>query len=345
MYQISTDSLPALYAKLSENAALYLPIENNGHVQFDRWHSEAAVRFDRLLTALPPKSLFFPQSETLCAYKREGKTIDIIDTHREDEPFVVMGVRACDAASLGILDRVFLSDPADSFYQNRREHGIVVSMACGEPDDTCMCGVFGINAAEPAGDIAAWLFSGTLYWKSLTEKGDALTASLTKLLEPAADDAEAIVSAYKRDITARIEQLPMQHLRPDGIDGTLRDVFDAPQWAELSKACLGCGSCTFVCPTCHCYDIRDYDTGHEVRRFRCWDSCMYSDFTLMAHGNPRTSQIERFRQRFMHKLVYFPANHDGALACVGCGRCIGKCPVSMNIAKVIRALGGERHGD
>jgi Fe-S oxidoreductase len=69
---------------------------------------------------------------------------------------------------------------------------------------------------------------------------------------------------------------------------------------------------------------------------------MYSDFTLMAHGNPRTSQIERFRQRFMHKLVYYPANNDGLYACVGCGRCIGKCPVSMNIAKVIRKLGGGR---
>jgi heterodisulfide reductase subunit C len=66
---------------------------------------------------------------------------------------------------------------------------------------------------------------------------------------------------------------------------------------------------------------------------------MYSDFTLMAHGNPRVSQLERFRQRFMHKLIYFPANNDGIHACVGCGRCLAKCPVSMNITKVIKALG------
>ena len=69
---------------------------------------------------------------------------------------------------------------------------------------------------------------------------------------------------------------------------------------------------------------------------------MYSDFTLMAHGTPRPNQLERFRQRFMHKLVYFPANNEGMYSCVGCGRCVNKCPVSMNIAKVIKALGEDK---
>ena len=41
----------------------------------------------------------------------------------------------------------------------------------------------------------------------------------------------------------------------------------------------------------------------------------------------------------MHKLVYFPANNDGAYSCVGCGRCLNKCPISMNIVKVIKTLG------
>ena len=97
----------------------------------------------------------------------------------------------------------------------------------------------------------------------------------------------------------------------------MQEIFDSPKWEELYKPCLACGTCTFVCPTCQCYDIRDYDTGKGIRRFRCWDSCMYSDFTLMAHGNNRKSQKERFRQRFMHKLVYYPENNDGLFSCVG----------------------------
>ena len=128
-------------------------------------------------------------------------------------------------------------------------------------------------------------------------------------------------------------------LAGDTSEQELLELFNSPKWAELSESCLGCGTCTFVCPTCQCYDIREFDTGSEVKRFRCWDSCMYSDFTKMAHGNPRVSQLERFRQRFMHKLVYFPENNGGEIGCVGCGRCLSKCPISMNIVKVAKSLG------
>ena len=120
---------------------------------------------------------------------------------------------------------------------------------------------------------------------------------------------------------------------------------DDPKWKELSDACLGCGTCTFSCPTCQCYDIKDFNTGNGVQRYRCWDSCMYSDFTMMAHGNNRNSQMQRFRQRFMHKLVYYPVNNNGMFSCVGCGRCVEKCPSSLNIVKVIKAFenqGGEK---
>jgi len=46
----------------------------------------------------------------------------------------------------------------------------------------------------------------------------------------------------------------------------------------------------------------------------------------------------------MHKLVYYPANNDGKFGCVGCGRCLVKCPISMNIVKVMKCL-GEADGE
>ena len=139
-----------------------------------------------------------------------------------------------------------------------------------------------------------------------------------------------------------MKKLPLAGLNTDAFGGgKTEELFDRPEWAELSESCLGCGTCTFVCPTCQCYDIKDFETGHGVKRYRCWDSCMYSDFTKMAHGNPRLTQLERFRQRFMHKLVYFPANNSGEFGCVGCGRCLNKCPISMNIVKVMKTLKGE----
>jgi len=197
--------------------------------------------------------------------------------------------------------------------------------------------VFGIDLAEPEGDARAWVLDGELYLKAMTEKGEALLKELDG--EEVDDNA---LDAAKADARAKMAQNPLADLDLTGLDGDhMMEMFNAPEWKALSKACLGCGACTYVCPTCQCYDIRDFDTGSGIQRFRCWDSCMFSDFTLMAHGNPRRTQLERFRQRFMHKLSYFPANNDGIYACVGCGRCVGKCPMHVNIAKVIRALGGK----
>ena len=180
------------------------------------------------------------------------------------------------------------------------------------------------------------MIEDSLYWKSLTEKGEALTKSVESLLE---DTDDAKVEAQKNTIRSIVEKLPYSDLSLEGWGGdALSEKFDSEIWNELYKPCLACGTCTFVCPTCQCYDIKDYNTGNGVQRYRCWDSCMYSDFTMMAHGNNRTSQMQRFRQRFMHKLVYFPANNDGTYSCVGCGRCVDKCPASLNIVKVIKAF-------
>ena len=179
-----------------------------------------------------------------------------------------------------------------------------------------------------------------LYLSPLTEKGEAFVESIKDLLVSADD---AVVEADKALIKAKIAKLPLASLKPADLRDKQLETFESEAWAELSQSCLGCGSCTFVCPTCQCYDIRDFDTGHEVKRFRCWDSCMYSDFTLMAAENPRHTQLERFRQRFMHKLVYFPMNNDGVYGCVGCGRCLKKCPVSLNIVKVMKRIGGVKN--
>ena len=157
---------------------------------------------------------------------------------------------------------------------------------------------------------------------------------------------EAVVEAQKAQTRAIVEKLPYMNLSLEGWNGeALNEKFNSPLWEKLYKGCLACGTCTFVCPTCQCYDIKDYNTGNGVQRYRCWDSCMYSDFTMMAHGNNRTSQLQRYRQRFMHKLVYFPANNDGMYSCVGCGRCVEKCPSSLNIVKVIKAFAAENKSE
>ena len=338
MLKISLSKIQELFAAIAADEALYIPADHAGQPEFMRW-SEGMAMTDALNTVRSAKDFFFPQTEDLVSFKMEGKSIEIIDPRTETEDFVVFGVRACDVRSFSILDRVFLVDPVDSYYANRREHGTIVSMACSRPAETCFCHSFGIDAAEPEGDAVCWKTEDALYIRANTEKGEKLLEKLRPIMEEA---DEAPVKAQQEKTREILGKLPLSSFTTEKFGGdVLLKVFNSEQWKSLSESCLGCGTCTFVCPTCQCYDIRDFKTGSGVKRFRCWDSCMYSDFTLMASGNPRTSQLERFRQRFMHKLVYFPANNDGIYGCVGCGRCLSKCPISMNIVKVAKCLEGE----
>ena len=335
MKKIARTDLPALFASISGKKNLYVPAEDGaGQAKFTLW-AEGITLTDKLNTVRSAKDLFFPQVENIVNFKISGKAMEIIENRDPAEPFVVFGVRACDCRSFDILDSVFLSDPVDTFYQTRRENGLVITMACSRPAETCFCGAFGIDAANPAGDITCWLDEESLYWRANTQKGEALTAELSMLAD--CDDA-AVASAQEstREILAK---LPLNDLDLSGFESEkLLELFNSNVWSELSESCLGCGTCTFVCPTCQCYDVQDFDDGKQVRRFRCWDSCMYSDFTMMAHGTNRPTQKERFRQRFMHKLVYYPSNNNGVFGCVGCGRCLQKCPIHMNIVKVAKKL-------
>ena len=341
MYQIAKEKLPELFRKITQTQELYLPVETCGQVNYAPWSEDANVDLDTLKTVKSAKDAFFPQSENLYTCYRDGKKISITPQALQEQPFVVFGMKACDLRGVEVLDKVFLADPVDTFYEARRDHGTIVAMACHEPEDSCFCNVFGIDCAEPKADVAIWTAGEILYWKAQSEKGEALTDLVKDLLAEAADGEEK-VEAEKARIHKTVEALPYMQLSLDGWGkDVLEEKFHSPLWEKLYRPCLACGTCTFVCPTCQCSDIKDYDTGHGIQRYRCWDSCMYSDFTMMAHGNNRTSQMQRFRQRFMHKLVYFPANNDGMFSCTGCGRCVEKCPQSLNIVKVIKAFAAQ----
>ena len=335
MKKILRSDLPALFSAISAGKQLYIPADDpTGQAKFTLWQEGVALS-EKLNTVRSAKDLFFPQVENIVNFKVSGKKMEILERNDEVQTFAVFGVRACDCRSFDILDSVFLSEPADTFYKTRRENGTGITMACSRPAETCFCGAFGIDAADPKGDVTCWMDETWLYWRANTQKGEALTDSLA-ILQECGEDAADVVKENTRKI---LNKLPLNGLDLSGFESEkLMELFSSDVWGELSESCLGCGTCTFVCPTCQCYDVQDFDNGREVCRFRCWDSCMYSDFTMMAHGTNRPTQKERFRQRFMHKLVYYPSNNNGVFGCVGCGRCLQKCPIHMNIVKVAKKL-------
>ncbi len=346
MKKIAVTELNSVFRAIAENADLFLPVKKSGQTDFCKWEEGDKVDLHKLKTTKSAKNAFFPQIQDLVKFQVSGKEITVEDPALPDKKQVIFGVKACDAASFDILDMAFTEDFPDTFYSARRENTTIVSLACNKPDEACFCKVYGIDASEPKGDVVSWIVGDTLYLQPITDKGNALVESLSDLLSDADEKDVSAVEEKKAEIKEIIDRLPYSHLNLKGFDGEhLMEKFNSEKWGELASACLGCGTCTFVCPTCQCYDIKDFKTNKGVRRFKCWDSCMYSDFTLTAGGQPRPTQMQRYRQRFMHKLVYFPSNHGGVYSCVGCGRCVQKCPQMLNIVKVIKVLGEKKDNE
>ena len=250
MKKVSRENLDALFAAIAEAKKLYLPVadstDEKRSAKYTVWTPKTKYASEAVNTVRSAKDFFFPQVENMVNFKVNGKKIEVDDIRTECEDFVIFGVRACDAASFKILDSVYLSEPVDTFYQNRREHGVVMTMSCTKPSETCFCSVFGIDAAEPAGDVSCWMTDDAVLMQANTEKGEALLASLP-MLEDAADDA---AEESKAKTKAILEKLPLKNLSTDSFGGDkLMELFNSDKWAGLSEACLGCGTCTFVCPS------------------------------------------------------------------------------------------------
>jgi sulfhydrogenase subunit beta (sulfur reductase) len=171
--------------------------------------------------------------------------------------------------------------------------------------------------------------------RALTDKGE-------KLLEKAGinKDADSNIQkkthALKEEAEKKISSsVPTDKLREKKVN----DLFNAPFWDDVAFACINCGTCTFLCPTCWCFDIQDEITKKRGDRIRNWDSCMFPLFTLHASGhNPRSEKVQRVRQRFMHKLKYYVDKYNDGVACVGCGRCVKYCPVNIDIRDVFKLM-------
>ena len=331
--KVSLAKLDEFFSAIAHSERLYLPVDTTAGAEYKEW-AEGTKWSDALNTVRSAKDFFFPQTENLMDFKMQDKKIELIDTRRETEDFVVFGVRACDARAFRVLDNVFLAEPVDTYYQNRRKHGTIVTVACTRPVETCFCGTFDIDPANADGDVNAYKAEDALYLQAVTEKGEKLLETLASVTE---DADEKPVEEQKALIKERMAKLPLAELRPDafGKDKT-SEFFNAPEWKDLYQACLGCGTCTFVCPTCQCFNISDEGDPLEGRRLRSWDNCMSPLFTREASGhNPRTAKALRMRNRVSHKYWYAPDYSDGRFACTGCGRCIKQCPVSLDIREIV----------
>jgi len=331
------EKLSTLIAALQAGYRVLAPMEHQGGLRFAPVDDPDRVRLNYRNTPTSPKAAFFPQVECMMRFSRELASHNVVTSVPVDTtPTVLLGVRPCDARALLLLDSIFGQGPyTDPYYCARRENTVIVGLACTRPRSTCFCHAFGSGPYDVKGSDVLLEDAGDAYIvRSASDRGAALLEGLEGL-QPA--DSEHLARAKEAQAASEAQLTPVEPVT--GIESALGDLFEHPTlWRDVSAKCLACGTCTYICPECHCFNIDDrvlFDGGERVR---AWDSCMYPEFTVHASGhNPRPDQAARWRQRVMHKFEYLPRN-VGMYGCVGCGRCVVSCPVRLDIRQVLDAV-------
>ena len=332
--KIAKNEVVSLLDSLIREYKVFAPVKRDSFVVFQEIHSGSEARLDYTNSKKPPKEIFFPQCEVLFTYDLHGEGLGIEEPAFEEKR-VIFGIRPCDARSLVILDDIFNSEEyKDVYYIDKREKTLVIAIGCNQPSSTCFCTSLGGGPFSRDGSDLLLVDIGEEYVaQAISKKGEKFLKKHKEFKE-----ADEHSLSLMRNVVETAEALIKSKVAAGEIKAKLDGMFDDSFWDLLHEKCLGCAVCTYLCPTCHCFDIIDEAADQRGERVRIWDSCAFPMFTLEASGvNPRPSSKERTRQRIMHKFKYFVDNH-GRAACVGCGRCIKECPVNLDIRAVLASI-------
>lgn len=310
----------------AEKTNVIAPCDVDGHVLYRPVALSEEVLFDYERPELSAKDYLLPATEVILRVEQRGKDVELEEV-LPDHQQVLFGIRPCDAHGFLALDALFLDEePVDEIYRHHRQRSVLVGLACPQMWEGCFCTSMG-GAPDDATHLDVLLreVDGGYAVEAVTEKGAVLLEGLD--VEERAGQAPASVSeAESVPVTAPEEWRPL---------------FEDEMWRRHGERCLSCRICTYVCPTCRCFDVVDRTTEvhpglTRMERLRVWDACTSTHYRRVAGGhNSRPTRSDRLRNRFYCKFCYYPEDF-GPLGCVGCGRCIVSCPVDIDITEVMR---------
>jgi sulfhydrogenase subunit beta (sulfur reductase) len=335
---LAKDKLDAFLQGLCRDHDLFAPVMKDGKVNWAPVATAAEALWEFSNTEMSPKDFFFPQTECMMRFKNVLGDPEGMIMHAEPalaKPRVLLNIRPCDAKAFQVLDMIFVQDEMtnDLYWRDKREKTTLIGLACNNPCPTCFCTTVGSNPHGTTGlDVLLTDIGDKLVAEALTPKGEALVKDLPEVARHDLFEAGELKKAAEAKITGGVAL--------DKINARqVMELYDAPLWDRVMESCLNCGTCTFCCPTCHCFDIQDETQGADGRRVRNWDYCMSWLFTMHGTGhNPRGTKKDRVRQRFMHKFKYIPVKRGGEIGCVGCGRCVQLCPVNIDVRQVVNDM-------
>lgn len=328
---LDTKNLKKFFASIGRQARVRGPVAGASGVELADITPTSDISLAYANFKLPFKREFFPQCEVISRF--DGTVV------KEESPgsgaTVYFGIRPCDARSVALLDKVFVDERyADPYYRQRRDNAVIVTLACNEPAATCFCVSTGGGPASKTGaDVIGYQLKQAMLFEPVTKKGEGFIKKNAKLFRAPSPKELQEQQKFESGKASR-----MQAVAVSGAHAALGKKSDPSFWEGVAQTCLGCGACTFLCPTCHCFDLYDEKQGSGSARVRLHDACMFASFVREASGhNPRAKKGERMRQRIMHKFSFAPENFSEVF-CVGCGRCVAACPSNIDVRETITEL-------
>ena len=334
--KLNKKSLFPFLNAISEDCDLWAPVikGRDKHVfKLIEDFSQIDLNFTR--TILPPKKIFLPPSFNI--YKAYEKKYEPDYSHTQKK--ILFGIHPCDINGLLIMDSFYSYMYEDPYYVKSRRNTLILGHSCW-PDEHCFCKSTNTHIVEEGYDLFFTdLGFDYLVWIG-SSKGDDLIRLKPDFFEEniTNKDIQTFIEwreERNKDFKTEINFSSM----PDLMELKYRD----PLWDKLGRACLACGSCSNVCPTCNCYNVGDRPILGEKASdiIRCWDACTLENYSGIAGGeNFRKERSARIKLYYTHKLQAYISKY-GKPACVGCGRCVETCPVDINTKSVAHALDGN----
>ncbi len=285
------------------------------------------------------KRFLLPPVSRLYRLERDGNGF-VQPARPDDSPpkYALLGIRPCDLAALSSLDRVLMDGAyPEPDYASRRRGCFIIAVQCGRPADTCFCSSMGSGPkAERGFDLALTeILDGDhrFHVQAGTKAGAEVMSAVKRRRADASDQAAA------RSVWDSAAAAIRVRLETTGLAEALSQGTEHSAWGVSAAACLGCGNCTMVCPTCFCSTFEDSSdvSGRVAERWRKQDSCFNTSFSYIHGGAVRCSLAARFRQRIMHKLVWWRGQFNSS-GCTGCGRCSTWCPAGIDFPREAEAL-------